>query len=273
MDSSIREYEHTDPRVRGHAAGNHDTSWQSMTLKRFNGFATSVWFWYVFALANASSRDLIQTTTSWSTCKISEIIPDTMRILLYLFYLFGLASAGPAAYGICQAGCAAVVMACYSAAGCTWGATMGASAPASIIACNSAFGTCQAACASVLIAPTLWIVRKSLSNTDISARSSLRVCEICLRLHHWNLRAPNCLSSQCGKLLSWGEHSTRCWSRQYLNMKFDPDFPKLYIHYWMDWTWLRNFSLISWWTFVAASSMYTGNNNCYSRGVIPCTFL
>jgi hypothetical protein len=64
-------------------------------------------------------------------------------------------SAGPAAYGVCQAGCATVVMACYSAAGFTWGATMGASAPASVIVCNSAFGTCQAACASVLLAPTL----------------------------------------------------------------------------------------------------------------------
>lgn len=64
-------------------------------------------------------------------------------------------SAGPAAYGICQAGCASIVMACYSAAGFMWGATMGASAPASIIACNSAFGTCQHACASVLLAPTL----------------------------------------------------------------------------------------------------------------------
>ncbi|RMZ66309.1 hypothetical protein GMOD_00005407 [Pyrenophora seminiperda CCB06] len=50
------------------------------------------------------------------------------------------ASAGPAAYGLCQAGCSAVVMACYSAAGFTWGATLGASAPASIIACNTAFG-------------------------------------------------------------------------------------------------------------------------------------
>ena len=49
-------------------------------------------------------------------------------------------SAGPAAYGVCQAGCAAVVMACYSAAGFTWGATMGASAPASIIVCNSPSG-------------------------------------------------------------------------------------------------------------------------------------
>ena len=65
------------------------------------------------------------------------------------------ALAGPAAYGACQAGCSAVVMACYSAAGFTWGATLGVSAPASIIACNTAFGTCQAACAAVLLAPTL----------------------------------------------------------------------------------------------------------------------
>lgn len=64
-------------------------------------------------------------------------------------------SAGPAAYGICQAGCSAVVMACYGAAGFTWGATLGATAPASILACNAAYGTCQAACAAVLLAPTL----------------------------------------------------------------------------------------------------------------------
>ncbi|KAG9233117.1 hypothetical protein BJ875DRAFT_379222 [Amylocarpus encephaloides] len=65
-----------------------------------------------------------------------------------------LASAGPAAYGICQAGCAAVVTACYAGAGFTWGATLGASAPATILACNAAFGTCQAACWAALIAPT-----------------------------------------------------------------------------------------------------------------------
>jgi hypothetical protein len=65
------------------------------------------------------------------------------------------ASAGPAAYGICQAGCSAIVMACYSGAGFTWGATLGVSAPATIVACNAAFGTCQAACAAVLLAPTL----------------------------------------------------------------------------------------------------------------------
>jgi hypothetical protein len=30
-------------------------------------------------------------------------------------------SAGPAAYSVCQAGCATVVMACYTAGGATWG--------------------------------------------------------------------------------------------------------------------------------------------------------
>lgn len=62
--------------------------------------------------------------------------------------------AGPAAYGVCQAGCAGVVMACYSAAGFIWGATLGATVPATILACNASFGACQAACAAVLLAPT-----------------------------------------------------------------------------------------------------------------------
>lgn len=61
--------------------------------------------------------------------------------------------AGPAAYGVCQAGCATVVTACYAAAGFTWGATAGVSVPASVLACNTAFGSCQAACAAVLLAP------------------------------------------------------------------------------------------------------------------------
>ncbi|OIW28253.1 hypothetical protein CONLIGDRAFT_577608 [Coniochaeta ligniaria NRRL 30616] len=70
-----------------------------------------------------------------------------------LLFLAQGAVASLVGYGICQAGCAGVVMACYSAAGFTWGATMGVSAPATIIACNSAFGSCQAACATVLLAP------------------------------------------------------------------------------------------------------------------------
>lgn len=76
--------------------------------------------------------------------KLSTAIVPTLAIT---------AIAGPAAYGVCQAGCSSVVMACYSAAGFTWGATAGASAPASIVACNAAYGSCQAACATVLLAP------------------------------------------------------------------------------------------------------------------------
>lgn len=61
--------------------------------------------------------------------------------------------ASPAGYGACQAGCSSVVMACYGAAGCTWGAIPAAGAPAAVVACNSAYGNCQAACAAVLLTP------------------------------------------------------------------------------------------------------------------------
>ncbi|KEY69198.1 hypothetical protein S7711_01656 [Stachybotrys chartarum IBT 7711] len=82
-----------------------------------------------------------------------------MKLILGLrgafFLLFaGSAAAGPVAYGICQAGCASVVMACYTAGGATWGATAGATAPATIVGCNTAFGSCQAACAYIALAPT-----------------------------------------------------------------------------------------------------------------------
>lgn len=45
-------------------------------------------------------------------------------------------------------------MACYGAAGATWGATLGATAPATVVVCNAAFGACSAKCALVLLAPT-----------------------------------------------------------------------------------------------------------------------
>ncbi|KAH7119993.1 hypothetical protein B0J11DRAFT_440189 [Dendryphion nanum] len=77
------------------------------------------------------------------------------KYLPAVFFFNSTVYAGPAAYGICQAGCAGIVAACYGAAGCTWGATLGATAPATIIACNLAFGKCQAACAALLLAPTL----------------------------------------------------------------------------------------------------------------------
>jgi hypothetical protein len=63
--------------------------------------------------------------------------------------------AGPAAYGICQAGCAAVVVACYAAAGAVFGTvTAGAGTPAVILACNLAFGKCSAACIAAGFLPT-----------------------------------------------------------------------------------------------------------------------
>lgn len=77
----------------------------------------------------------------------------TTALTTAILALAPIVSAGPAAYGVCQAGCAAVVTACYAAAGFTWGATMGASVPATIIACNTAFGYCQAACWMAAIAP------------------------------------------------------------------------------------------------------------------------
>ncbi|KAK1228354.1 hypothetical protein PQX77_008607 [Marasmius sp. AFHP31] len=63
---------------------------------------------------------------------------------------------GPIMYGVCQTGCNCVAVACYSAAGFTFGTVVAAAAaPAAILACNSALGTCSAACAATaLIAPT-----------------------------------------------------------------------------------------------------------------------
>ncbi|KAF7309383.1 hypothetical protein MIND_00309100 [Mycena indigotica] len=67
-----------------------------------------------------------------------------------------LVEAGPIAYGICQTGCNTVAVACYAAAGFTFGTVVAAAAaPAAILACNSALGTCSTACATVaLLAPT-----------------------------------------------------------------------------------------------------------------------
>ncbi|TFY54996.1 hypothetical protein EVJ58_g8527 [Rhodofomes roseus] len=66
------------------------------------------------------------------------------------------ASAGPIAYGLCQTGCNTVVVACYAAAGFTFGTVIAAPAvPAVILGCNAALGTCAATCATVaLFAPT-----------------------------------------------------------------------------------------------------------------------
>ncbi|RAH75391.1 uncharacterized protein BO66DRAFT_445109 [Aspergillus aculeatinus CBS 121060] len=88
------------------------------------------------------------------------------------------ASAGPAACGVCQTGCAAVVMACYSAAGYTWGVALGAGVPATILACNSAFGTCQSACAAVILAPLFW-ASKACRPSDRPVLFLVTFCKSC----------------------------------------------------------------------------------------------
>ena len=63
--------------------------------------------------------------------------------------------AGLMPYGICQAGCAALVVACYSAAGAVFGTvTAGAGVAPALLACNVAFGKCSAACAAAILLPT-----------------------------------------------------------------------------------------------------------------------
>ena len=66
-----------------------------------------------------------------------------------------LASGGLLAYGICQTGCNTVVVACYAAAGFTFGTvTAGAGVPAAVLACNAAQGTCMASCILAGFTPT-----------------------------------------------------------------------------------------------------------------------
>ena len=63
--------------------------------------------------------------------------------------------AGPLAYGICQTGCNAIVVACYAAAGYTFGTvTAGAATPYVILVCNASLGTCMACCIAAGFAPT-----------------------------------------------------------------------------------------------------------------------
>jgi hypothetical protein len=74
--------------------------------------------------------------------------------LILLSVLIGYVAAGPLALGLCSAGCAAVAVACYSAAGAIFGTVAAVAAPPAILACNSAFGTCMASCTVALAMPT-----------------------------------------------------------------------------------------------------------------------
>jgi hypothetical protein len=81
------------------------------------------------------------------------------KLLLFivtLLSLLGYSQAGLLSYGICQTGCNAVVVACYSAAGATFGTvTAGAAAPAVIIGCNAALGVCMSGCIAAGCIPVI----------------------------------------------------------------------------------------------------------------------
>ncbi|KAG0297619.1 hypothetical protein BGZ98_000539 [Dissophora globulifera] len=80
------------------------------------------------------------------------------QILFYVVTLLGIVgqtNAGPIAYAVCQSGCNALAVACYSAAGFTFGTvTGGTGTPLVIVGCNTALGTCMAACIAAGFAPT-----------------------------------------------------------------------------------------------------------------------
>lgn len=81
------------------------------------------------------------------------------QISIFIFILFlssNLVVAGPAGQAICYAGCGAMAVACFAAAGFTFGTVPGAviAATPALAACNTAFGACEAACMAALFLPT-----------------------------------------------------------------------------------------------------------------------
>lgn len=76
--------------------------------------------------------------------------------LVTMLLVSNVAQAGPLTAGICYAGCAAVTVACFTAAGFTFGTVPGAviAATPALAMCNTAFGTCEAACVAAVITPT-----------------------------------------------------------------------------------------------------------------------
>lgn len=75
--------------------------------------------------------------------------------LLSLCALAACAEAGIIGYGICQTGCNTLVVACYAAAGFTFGTVVAIpTIPATLAACNTSLGVCMSACAVVALTPT-----------------------------------------------------------------------------------------------------------------------
>ncbi|KAL4072098.1 hypothetical protein J3A83DRAFT_4372086 [Scleroderma citrinum] len=95
------------------------------------------------------------TTTTTSKKPLSHQSSMNFKTLTALTALAAApaVTAGPLAYALCQTGCNGLAVACYAAAGFTFGVALPA-APPMILGCNAALGTCMAACAvTALLAP------------------------------------------------------------------------------------------------------------------------
>lgn len=75
--------------------------------------------------------------------------------ILVLAMLAPVATSGLLSYGICQTGCNLGAVACYAAAGLTFGTvTFGVGAPAPALACSATQGQCMAMCIVAGFVPT-----------------------------------------------------------------------------------------------------------------------
>ncbi|KAI9487037.1 MAG: hypothetical protein EXX96DRAFT_517501 [Benjaminiella poitrasii] len=75
-------------------------------------------------------------------------------LLATLCLFFHVSKAGPIAYGVCQTGCNGLAVACYGAAGYTFGTvTAGVGIPVAIVQCNAALGACMGACVAAGLIP------------------------------------------------------------------------------------------------------------------------
>lgn len=80
----------------------------------------------------------------------------SIKTLIIFLGLFNVICCGPIGVGICYAGCAGLVVACFGAAGAVFGTVPGAVIAASpaLTACNAAFGSCMSMCTVAIVAPT-----------------------------------------------------------------------------------------------------------------------
>jgi hypothetical protein len=87
--------------------------------------------------------------------KMQKFMTQSLTALLIIGLLsVQLTVGGPALGALCNAGCASVQCACYTAAGLTFGTVAALGAPSSILGCNAGFGKCMTACSSVWAAWT-----------------------------------------------------------------------------------------------------------------------